>query len=135
WDIVESSRTGIIAVFDEVGLYPADICLALLALMAIARPIALGSRSRWLSGSLTLLAAAAALSTQSARDSRLAAGVAGHIALLTLAWLAIRSVGASRSAIVAVLVVSAMLQSVLAVAQFALQQPLVPPELQLPWLP
>jgi hypothetical protein len=54
---------------------------------------------------------------------------------LTLAWLGLRSAGASRSAIVAVLVASAILQSVLAVAQFALQQPLVPHELQLPWLP
>jgi O-antigen ligase/polysaccharide polymerase Wzy-like membrane protein len=135
WDLIESSRSGIIAVFDEVGVYASDVCLGLLALMAVARPVALDSRSRWLVGGLTLLAAAAALSSLSAQNSRLAAGVVGHIALLTLAWLGVRSMGASRSAIVAVLVASAMLQSVLAAAQFALQQPLVPCALHLPWLP
>src|SRR5689334_15732256 len=81
WVFVGSSRDGIIAVFEEVGLYPADVCLALLALMAIARLRALDTRGRWLAGSLTLLAAAAALSIPSASNARLAAGVAGHIAL------------------------------------------------------
>jgi hypothetical protein len=47
----------------------------------------------------------------------------------------VRSGQVSRTALVAVLVVSALIQSVLAFGQFTLQQTLVPAQLALPWLP
>src|SRR5919204_121525 len=46
-DIVDPGIHNIIAVFREVGLYPTDVCLTGLAVVAIARPIALDARARW----------------------------------------------------------------------------------------
>jgi hypothetical protein len=84
---------------------------------------------------LTLLAAVALLSARYSPNAVLASGVAGHLALLTLAWLGLHSAKVPRAAVVGALVGAAAVQSGLAAAQFAFQQPLVPSELQLPWLP
>jgi len=133
--LVESGVQGIIAVFSEVGVYPSDGCLAVLGLMAIAHPVALDSRSRWLGVGLSLLAAVALLSARQSRDQVLTSGLSGQLAILALAWFGSRSLQVSRTVLVAALVASAVVQSALAAGQFLFQQPLVAPELQLPWLP
>jgi O-Antigen ligase len=134
-DVVDPGIHNITAIFAEVGVYPADMCLAGLAAVAIARPAPLEPRGRWLAFGLTLLAGVALLSSLASLNSVLGAALAGHLALLGLAWLGVRSGQVSRGALVGALVVSAAIQSVLAFGQFTLQQPLVPPELELPWLP
>lgn len=133
--VVDSGSHGIIAVFTEVGVYPSDVCVAVLALAVLARPAALDAASRWVAAGLTGLAATALVSARWALDPVLTCAVAGQLAVLGLAWLGLRAVHAPRTAIVAGLVGSAVLESVLAAAQFVWQQPLVPPELALPWLP
>src|SRR5437763_62205 len=69
------------------------------------------------------------------REPVLGAALAGHVALLALAWLGVRAGHVSRRALVVALVASAAIQSLVALGQFTLQQTLVPPELRLPWLP
>ena len=155
--LVPAGREGIIAVFGEVGVYPADLCLALLAGLALGQPLGLahvgrrlaarddraGQRpalgldraGRRLARGLAVLAAVVLSSALVAPRPALAAGLAGHLALLGLGWLAVRASGISRTALVGGLVGSAGLQAGLAVAQFTLQQPLVPAALHLPWLP
>src|SRR5438552_12547854 len=133
--LVESGVQGIIAVFSEVGVYPSDGCLAVLGLMAIAHPVTLDSRSRWLGVGLSLLGAVALLSARQSRDQVLTSGLSGQLAILALAWFGSRSLQVSRIVLVAALVASAVVQSALAAGQFLFQQPLVAPELQLPWLP
>jgi O-antigen ligase len=84
---------------------------------------------------LALLAGVALVSSLPSREPILGAALAGHVALLALAWLGVRSGHVSRRALVVALVASAAVQSVVALGQFTLQQTLVPPELRLPWLP
>jgi len=134
-DLVDPGIDNITAVFGEVAVYPSDVCLAALAVLAITRPASLGGQVRWLAYGLTGLAAAALLSSLSSLDPSLGAGLAGHLALLVLAWLGVRSGQVSRTGLVAALVLAALVQSVLAIGQFTLQQPLVPAGLHLPWLP
>src|SRR5690348_17227264 len=133
--LVSADVDGIIAVFREVAIYPSDACLAALALLAAARPAALGSASRWVVFSLAMLAAAALLSAATAPDPALACGLAAQLALLALAWWGVHSLGVSRTVLGATLVASAVLESGLAAAQFVTQQTLVPSQLGLPWLP
>jgi hypothetical protein len=133
--LVESGIDGIISVFREVGIYPSDVCLALLAGLAFTRPVTLDSGSRWLALGFTLLSGAALLNAAKSHDPALAAGLAGQLALLALAWLGVRSLHISRTVLVTVLVASAVVQSCLAAAQFLAQGTLVPPEFDLPWLP
>ena len=132
WTVVDSGSHGIIAVFTEVGVYPSDICVAVLALPVLARAGALHAASRWIAAGLTALAAAALASARWAIDPTLTCAVAGQLATLGLAWLSLRAVHAPRVAIVAALVGSAVVESGLAAAQFVVQQPLVPPELVVP---
>jgi hypothetical protein len=134
-DFVDPRIGNITAVFGEVAIYPSDVCLVALGILAVRQPAPVGDRVRWLAYGLTLLAAVALLSTVSSLDPILGAGLAGHLALLVLAWLGVRSTNVSRSVLVRVLVASAVVQSFLAVAQFTLQQPLIPAVLHLPWLP
>ena len=134
-DIVDPGIDNIIAVFREIAIYPTDVCLTGLAAVAIARPVALDPPSRWIAAGLALLAGVALVSSLPSRQPILAAAVAGHLALLALAWLGVRSGQVSRRALILVLVASAAIQSVVAFGQFTLQQTLVPPELRLPWLP
>jgi O-Antigen ligase len=134
-DVVDPGINNITAIFAEVGVYPADVCLAGLAAVAIARPAPLDWRARWLAFGLALLAGVALLSSLPSLNPVLGAALAGHLALFGLAWLGVRGGQVSRTALVVGLVVSAVIQSVLAFGQFTLQQTLVPPELQLPWLP
>jgi O-Antigen ligase len=133
--IVDSGTQGIISVFTEVGVYPTDLCVGMLALAVVVRPGALDAASRWVAAGLAGLAAAALVSARWAIDPTLAYAVAGQLAALGLAWLGLRAMHVPRAAIVAALVGSAVVESGLAAAQFVWQQPLVPPELALPWLP
>jgi hypothetical protein len=133
--LVDSGIDGIISVFREVAVYPSDACLALLVALSVRRPPRLDSASRWLAFGLTLLSGAALLSTAAAPDRALAGGLAAQLALLTLAWLAVRSGHVTRTTLVAALVASAAVQSGLAAAQFITQRTLLPPQLGLPWLP
>jgi hypothetical protein len=133
--VVDSGTQGIIAVFTEVGVYPTDVFVALLGLAVLARPRALDAASRWIAAGMACLAAAALVSARWAVDPMLTYAVAGQLAVLGLAWLGLRATHAPRVAIVAALVGSAVVESGLATAQFLAQQPLVPPELGLPWLP
>jgi hypothetical protein len=133
--LVGSGMDGIISVFREVGIYPSDVCLALLAAGAVARPVALDAEGRRFAVSLTVLSASALLSAATAADPTLACGVAAQLSLLMLAWLGVRSFRVSRTVVVAALITAAVLQAGLAAAQFITQQTLVPPELGLPWLP
>ncbi len=135
FDLVDPGIQGIIAVFAEVAVYPSDVCLVALAVLAVRQPLALSPPKRWLVVGFALLAAVALLSARSARDPQLAAGLAGHLALLALAWSGLRSGHVSRVALAGGLVSSAAVQSLLAVAQFVVQQPLIPSALHLPWLP
>jgi hypothetical protein len=134
-DLVDPGVQGIIAVFAGVAVYPSDVCLLVLAVLAVRRPPRLTPATRWLVIGFALLAAAALLSGLSALDPFLAAGLAGHLGLLGLAWLGLRTSQVPRIALVGALVASATVQSVLAVGQFIAQQPIVPSVLQLPWLP
>lgn len=134
-DLVDPGLHGIIAVFGEVAVYPSDVCLAALAIAALSDSVPLGGPRRWLAFGLTLLAVAALASSLRALDPLLAAGVAAHLALLTLAWIALSSGGVSRTVLAGSLVAAATLQAILAVAQFIFQQPVIPPVLHLPWLP
>jgi hypothetical protein len=134
-DLVDPGVQGIIAVFAEVGVYPTDACLAALAVLAVARPTPVEGRARCLALGLAVFTAAALASSWTSLDPRLTAGLAAQLALLSLAWLGLRSGKVPRIALVSALVASAMLQSVLAALQFVVQQPVVPPQLQLPWLP
>jgi hypothetical protein len=97
--------------------------------------LGLDRTGRWLALGLAALAGVALVSALGAPRPALVAGLAGHLALLGLAWLGVRAAGVSRTAIAAGLVASASVQAGLAVAQFTLQQPLIPPMLHLPWLP
>ena len=133
--MVDPGIDNIIAVFREVAVYPTDVCLVGLAAVAIARPVALDVPARWMTVGLALLAGVALVSSLPSREPILCAALAGHVALLALAWLGVRSGHVSRRALVVALVASAALQSVVALGQFTLQQTLVPPELRLPWLP
>jgi O-antigen ligase/polysaccharide polymerase Wzy-like membrane protein len=134
-DVVDPGIDNIIAVFREVAVYPTDVCLVGLAAVAIARPVALDVPARWMTVGLALLAGVALVSSLPSREPILGAALAGHVALLALAWLGVRSGHVSRRALVVALVASAAVQSVVALGQFTLQQTLVPPELRLPWLP
>jgi hypothetical protein len=134
-DVVDPGIDNIIAVFREVAVYPTDVCLVGLAAVAIARPVALDMPARWMALGLALLAGVALVSSLPSREPILGAALAGHLALLALAWLGVRSGHVSRRALVVALVASAAVQSVVALGQFTLQQTLVPPELRLPWLP
>lgn len=133
--LVGSGLKGIIAVFDEVAVYPSDICLGVLAVVAIIRPIRLNASTRWLTLAGTLLAIVATLSARSALNPSLAGGVAAQLAILMLAWLGLQSARLPRTLLVSALVAASIIESALAVGQFALQQPLIPSELPLPWLP
>jgi O-antigen ligase len=90
------------------------------------RPVALG---------IVALPIAALLSVLAASDQTLAAGLAGHLALLGLAWFAVGLAPVSAAWLALGLVFSGCLQAALAVVQFATQQPVVPESLGLPWLP
>jgi O-antigen ligase len=132
--------TDVTAVFATVALYPSDVCLVLLALgglifFAVARrrpgewalrPVALG---------VVALPMAALLSSLAASEPVLSAGLAGHLALLGLAWFAVGVAPVSTGWLALGVVCSACLQAALAVGQFATQQPLIPDALGLPWLP
>lgn len=133
--LVDSGLNGIISVFREVAIYPSDVCLVLLAVLVVVRPVGLDSASRWFALGLTLLAGAALLSAATSHDPALASGVAAQLALLTLAWLGLRSLHVSRELVAAALIASAVLESGLAAAQIVTQRPLVPAQLGLPWLP
>jgi hypothetical protein len=133
--VVDPHIDNITSVFREVGVYPTDVCLAGLAAIAIVRPVALEVRARQVAVGLAVLAGAALVSSLASLDRTLGAALAGHLALLTLAWLGVRSGQVSRRALVIALVASAAIQSILACGQFVLQQTLVPPQLNLPWLP
>jgi O-antigen ligase/polysaccharide polymerase Wzy-like membrane protein len=133
--LVDSGLNGIIAVFREVAIYPSDVCLAGLALIAVCRSRGLDSASRLLALGLTLLSIAALGSAATAPDPALASALAAQLALLTLAWLGIRWLNVPRTLLVATLVASAVIQSTLAAAQFVTQQSLIPVQLGLPWLP
>ena len=133
--LVSSGIDGIIAVFREVAIYPSDVCLALLAAVAVAHPRPLDSATRGMALGLTLLSGAALLSAATSSDPALASGMAAQLALLALAWSGVRSLHVSQTLVVATLITSAVLESGLAAAQFIGQQTFVPPELGLPWLP
>jgi hypothetical protein len=134
-DLVDPGIDNITAVFGEVAIYPSDVCLAALAVLAIARPAPLRHQARWLAYGLTLLACVALFSALPSTDPTLGAALAGHLGLLALAWLGVYAGRVSCTAVVVALVVPAVAQSLLGVAQFGLQQPLVPSALHLPWLP
>jgi O-Antigen ligase len=134
-DVVDPGIDNIIAVFREVAVYPTDVCLMGLAAVAIARPVALDVPTRWMAVGLALLAGVALVTSLPSREPVLGAALAGHVALLALAWLGVRAGHVSRRALVVALVASAAIQSLVALGQFTLQQTLVPPELRLPWLP
>jgi hypothetical protein len=134
-DVVDPGIDNIIAVFREVAVYPTDVCLAGLAVIAIVKPVPLDARTRWIAVGLVLLASVALVSSLPSREPILGAAVAGHLALLALAWLGVRSGQVSRRGLVVALVASAAVQSLVAFGQFTLQQTVVPPELRLPWLP
>lgn len=134
-DFVDPRIGNITAVFGEVAVYPSDVCLAALSVLAMRQPAPLDGRVRWLAYGLTLLAAVALLSTVASLNPTLGAGMAGHLALLVLAWLGLRSGKLSRTGLVGALVASAVVQAVLAVGQFTFQQTLVQGVLHLPWLP
>jgi len=125
--LVDPHIENVTAVFSTVGVYPSDVCLLIVAAGALRGSNRLGRAM--------LLPAAALLSVAVAIDRLLAASVALHLVLLTAAGLAIRVRGASSTWITSALVTAAALESVLAVAQFVTQQPLVPAWLGLPWLP
>lgn len=133
--LVGTGTDGIISVFREVAVYPSDACLALLAVLAVARPQPLDTASRWVALGLLSLSAAALLSAPLSPDPALTGGLAAQLALLTLAWIGIRLFHVGRTALVVALIASAVLQSSLAVAQFLTQHTLLPTQLGLPWLP
>src|SRR6266568_3988634 len=62
-DLVDPAIDNITAVFGEVAVYPSDVCLAALAVLAITRPASLGGQVRWLAYGLTVLAGVALLSS------------------------------------------------------------------------
>ncbi len=134
-DVVNPGVDNIIAVFREVAVYPTDVCLTGLAVIGILRPAPLDVRTRWIATGLVLLASVALIGGLRSREPILSAALAGHLALLALAWLGVRSGKVSRRALVLALVAAAAVQSLLAVGQVTLQQTLVPSELRLPWLP
>src|SRR5207237_4559193 len=111
--LVESGVQGIIAVFSEVGVYPSDGCLAVLGLMAIAHPVTLDSRSRWLGVGLSLLAAVALLSARQSRDQVLTSGLSRQLAILALAWIGSRSLHGCRTVVFAPLVPSSVVEPAL----------------------
>src|ERR671934_1197593 len=121
-DVVDPGIDNIIAVFREVAIYPTDVCLAGLAVIAIVKPVPLDVRTRWIAVGLVLLASVALVSSLPSREPILGAALAGHLALLALAWLGVRSGQVSRRALILVLVASAAIQSVVAFGQFTLQQ-------------
>jgi O-antigen ligase len=127
------------AVFATVGIYPSDVCLALLALGGLALLIGRAHRRTWslrpMALGMVALPVAALLSVLAASDQILAAGLAGHLALLGLAWFAVAVAPVSAAWLALGVVCSACLQAGLAVVQFATQQPVVPASLGLPWLP
>jgi hypothetical protein len=133
--VVNRGVSGIIAVFSEVGVYPSDVCLAVLALVAIGYRGSMSAAWRWLGIGLASLVLAVVVSAREALDARLAAGLAVHLGILTLAYLGVRGGNVSRTTLAAALVGSATVQAVLAAGQFVIQQPLIPALLHLPWLP
>ncbi len=133
-DLVSRGGDGLIAVFTEVGIYPTDVCLAWLAIFGFGR-LAAVDRSRWLVVGSAVLIVGALASARGSRDPLLAIGLAGHLLLLSLACAGVEAAHVPRAALALALVGSAVVQSLLATAQFALQQPLVPAFLHLPWLP
>ncbi|MBI4494200.1 MAG: O-antigen ligase family protein [Chloroflexi bacterium] len=122
-----------------VAVYPADVFLALLALHGTI----VGARGGWatrrpawlLQAAAGLLPAAALASALAAPLPPLAANVAGHLALLGLAWQGARAGSTSPRWLAAGLVAAALPQALLALGQFLVQSPLLPEALQLPWLP
>jgi hypothetical protein len=127
---VDPHIDNITAVFSTLAIYPSDACLLLVAAGL------LGSRITWQPAVVALLLPAAALlSVAVALERQLAVSVGLHLALLGAAWLALRLRRVPATWIVAALVGAASVQSLLAVAQFVAQQPLVPGWLGLPWLP
>jgi hypothetical protein len=70
-----------------------------------------------------------------ALEPLLSAGLAAHVALLALAWIGGSSSQPPRTVLAASLVAAGSIQALLASAQCIFKQPLVPPGLQLPWLP
>lgn len=127
------------AVFDTVAVYPSDVCLALLALGGLAVLLARHRRRGWplraTAVGVAALPVAALLSVQAASEPVLAAGLAGHLALLGLAWMAVAVTPVSTRWLALGAVASGCLQAALAIAQFVSQRPLVPARLALPWLP
>src|SRR5438105_13578901 len=95
--LVDPGIDGIIAVFAEVAIYPSDVCLLALAAIAVVRPRALTREHRLIVAGLTLLAAATLLSAFKALDPVRADGLAAHLALLSLAWVGVRSARVSRT--------------------------------------
>jgi O-Antigen ligase len=127
------------AVFATVGIYPSDVCLALLALGGLVLIVTRRPRPGWALRPVALgivaLPIAALVSVLAASDQILAAGLAGHLALLGLAWFAVGLAPVSAGWLALGVVCSACLQAGLAIVQFATQQPVVPVSLGLPWLP
>jgi hypothetical protein len=127
------------AVFATVGIYPSDVCLALLALGGLVLIVTRRRRPGWplrpLALGIVALPIAALLSVLAASDQILAAGLAGHLALLGLAWFGVGLAPVSAGWLALGVVCSACVQAGLAIIQFATQQPVVPESLALPWLP
>ena len=127
------------AVFATVGIYPSDVCLVLLALGGLLLIVTRRPRPGWplrpVALGIAALPVAALVSVLAASDQILAAGMAGHLALLGLAWFAVAVAPVSARWLALGIVCSGCLQASLAIAQFATQQPVVPVSLGLPWLP
>ena len=131
--------TDVTAVFATVGIYPSDVCLVLLVVGGLFLLVARRPRPAWrlrpLALGIAVLPVAALLSVLAASDQILAAGLAGHLALLGLAWFAVAVAPVSGTWLALGLVCSGCVQAGLALAQFVTQQPVVPESLGLPWLP
>jgi O-antigen ligase/polysaccharide polymerase Wzy-like membrane protein len=137
--VAPDGPTDVTAVFDTVAVYPSDVCLGVLALGGLGLLVARRQRRAWpltwVAVGLAGLAVAALLSALAASVPVLAAGLAGHLALLGLAWMAVAITPISARWLAVGAVASGCVQAALAIAQFANQRPLVPPRLGLPWLP
>jgi hypothetical protein len=131
--------TDVTAVFGTIGIYPSDVCLLLLAVGGLVVLVGRGQSRSWplrpMAVGIVALPVAALLSVLAATDQILAAGLAGHLALLGLAWFAVAIAPVSAGWLALGVVCSGCVEAALALAQFARQQPLVPDSLGLPWLP
>jgi hypothetical protein len=127
------------AVFTTIAVFPADVCLALVAVGGLVPLLIHPCRRAWCLRGLALgvsaVPVASLLSMWQASEPLLAAAVAAQLALLGLAWFGAAIGGVSAHWLALGIVASGSAQAALAIGQFVSQRPLVPVALDLPWLP